>query len=583
MAATQRRDLRLAGRVELDLRADHAGVAVTLNDGEAVAVTDSAGAYTFNGLAPGAYAVKAQFPGFRIVELPGVVLTEQGDALGLVDVFMSPGQDDQVIDFPVGEGEGEGEGEPAEPPTLEIVFPGPNNAFLGGAPIVLAAANVVWSLANQFGEDGVEFDVRGATIVADLPIVNVETFVTVIASVVGDDGSTAGDSVIIRVQPPVVAEVQAEASLLGDGLPDGEPLIEGGELVGVRLRVEQGHPADVRPADGLTAIWTDGGGSAFQDTIPVSSLPVGTHRFAGVVTTGDGQTGNVVVEVVVSALSFEVNVVETQESIDYFTDTGLPLRATVTHGWQTAFLAQSATWRLPTGRVVGNGLTTTAAGVEAGLDVVTLEVADLAGNRRTVTVPFALEAIAFSAFFNAPTTGSVLQQGTPVRVNVDFLHNRLSDAERAAAFVQVTSSIQGALSSAGSINLAPATDLNFDLSEGTHTLTARVFAGGRIAQASTTVTVQAKFVSSTLIQPVRACARPRSRAWWWTTHASRESPPPAPSTAPSPSGAPMTSWSRTRSSTTTPSRSSARTTTSALSTCAGTASLAALARSRLRR
>ncbi len=118
-------------------------------------------------------------------------------------------------------------------------------------------------------------------------------------------------------------------------------------------------------------------------------------------------------------------------------------------------------------------------------------------------MPFAVEAIEFAAFFNAPAAGSVLQQGTPVRVNVDFVHNRLSAAERAAAFVTVTSSIQGELSSGGSINLAPATDFNFDLAEGTHILTARVFAGGRIAQASTTVTVQAKFVSSTLVAPVR--------------------------------------------------------------------------------
>jgi hypothetical protein len=208
LSATQIANLRLAGRVELDLRADHAGVAVTLNDGVAVAVTDSDGAYEFVGLAPGAYAVKAQLPGFRTVELPGVVLTESGDALGLVDVFLSPGQDDQLIEFP-GEGEGEGEGEGDEPARVDIVFPGPNSAFPGGAPIVVAAdvenadaADVTWSLADQFGQDPVAFAGGGATIVADLPVVDVDTFVTITASVVGDDGDTVTDSVIIRVTPP---------------------------------------------------------------------------------------------------------------------------------------------------------------------------------------------------------------------------------------------------------------------------------------------------------------------------------------------------------------------------------------------
>ena len=506
LTATVINNLKLSGRIELDLRADFSGVAVTLNDGVAVAVTAADGSYAFENLAPGGYRLKAQLPGFRTVELPGLVLTESGQTLGLVEVFMSPGQDDQIIDFPEPT-EGEGEGEPPPPTTVEIVFPAPNDAFPGGAPVVLAAdvenadaATVQWSLADQLGANPVPLPTLGATIVADLPIVEVETFFTVTATV-GD----VSDAVIIRVQPPVVAEVQAEASILGVGLPPDEPLVEGGVLVGLRLRIQQGHPADVRPAAGLIAVWTDVGGGAFQNTLPVSTLPVGTHRFTGATTTSDGQVGSVVVEVVVSALEFDVVVVEPSDQNDYFVDTGLPLRATVSHGWQTSFLSSSVAWRLPSGRVVGTGVATTGQGVEAGLDVVTIEVVDLAGNRRVNTVPFALDAVEFTGFFNAPTAGSIVQVGTPVRVNVGFDHNRLSDAERAAAFVQVISDRQGLLTlDGGATTTAPATDAFIStLQEGSHIITARVFAGGRIAQTTTSVAVQAKFVSSALVAPVR--------------------------------------------------------------------------------
>ena len=131
--------------------------------------------------------------------------------------------------------------------------------------------------------------------------------------------------------------------------------------------------------------------------------------------------------------------------------------------------------------VYGSGVATTAQGVDAGLDVITVEVVDLAGNRRTSTVPFALDAVEFTAFFNAPTAGSIVQAATPVRINVGFDHNRLSDTERAAAFVQVLSDRQGLLVvDGGASTLAPASDAFIStLSEGSHILTARVFAGGR--------------------------------------------------------------------------------------------------------
>jgi hypothetical protein len=150
-------------------------------------------------------------------------------------------------------------------------------------------------------------------------------------------------------------------------LPDSEALIEGAAVVGTRLRVQQGQPADIAPAEGLSAVWTLAGGSSFQNTIPVSTLPVGTHRFTGALRTSDGQLGQVIVEVVVAALEFVVEVVEPAADVDYFIDTGLPLRATVRHGWQSGFQSPSTTWRLPTGRIVGNGLLTTAQGIEPGL------------------------------------------------------------------------------------------------------------------------------------------------------------------------------------------------------------------------
>lgn len=504
LATTNVTGLKLSGRVQLTGETDHTGTTVILNGGQKVVGSDADGAYEFDGLAPGLFEVRAQRAGFRSVVMGTVAIDDDGAVTGLFDAFLAPGEDVVEVIDEVGEGEGEGEA----PATVDIVFPAPNDAFPGGAPVVFAAdvenadgTTLVWSLADALGDNAVDLTARGATIVADLPVVDVDTFVTVIATLPGGES----DAVIIRVQPPIVAEVQAAASLLGVALPDSEPLVEGGVLIGSRLTLQQGHPADVRPADGLTAVWTEQGGGAFQNVLPLSTLPVGTHRFSGVITTADGQQGSVIVEVVVLPLVFSIVIAEPNDQQNYFVDTGLPLRATVSHGWQTAFLSSSVSWRLPSGLLVGAGLTTAAQGVAGGADVVTVECIDLVGNRVFATVPFQLDAVQFSAFFNSPPLDSTFQTATPIRVNVGFDHNRLSDTERAAAFVQVLSDRVGLLTmDNGASNLTPATDFFIsDLPEGRHTLTARVFAGGRIAQTTTTVTLQSKFVSSTLVTPVR--------------------------------------------------------------------------------
>jgi hypothetical protein len=95
-------DLRISSRVQLVGRNDHQGVAVLLNGGEQITTTDEQGAYSFSGLTPGLYSVRAEAAGFRSMELASVALTSDGAAEGLVDSYLAPGNDagDVVIENP---------------------------------------------------------------------------------------------------------------------------------------------------------------------------------------------------------------------------------------------------------------------------------------------------------------------------------------------------------------------------------------------------------------------------------------------------------------------------------------------------
>lgn len=686
LAPSTASDLTLAGSAQLVGSSDHRGVAVRLNDGAEVSSTEASGAFTFTGLAPGRYTLTASKPGFRTATLPTVALDSAGRVLGIVPIFLQPGEDppppvvaeprvtiaapvsgaalvsgatsafdalvenadvatltwtialdggaetaigagaplvvtlptvaartqlDVAARLPDGTGDSVtvfvdpvvvvpaavtiaaplsgdaflagatsafdaivenadpatltwtmaldrgtptavGAGTPVvvtlptvtarsqldvearlpdgtadtvtvfvdpvvvPPPVVTITAPGPGDVLSGATAAVLDAtvanatsAELSWSL-RVFGQTAETPLGTGAPLVVTLPDVVARESFEIVARVPDSGAGAAEDSVVFFIDPAVI--IGTDPFVPGaDALVAGvvaDPLVVDGAVVGSRFVIQEGQPITIEPAVGLAAVFSDGT-QAFADALPLRGLPVGTHRFTATFTTDTGQQGTSIIDVEVQPLVFTIAIVDPVASATFFDDTPITLRAQIMHGFQTGFLADSVVWRDQNAAVIGNGALDSVT-LPSGPSVVALEVIDVIGNVRTTVVPIDVVSLAFTARFNAPSTGASVLEGTPLRINVGFDHNRLTADERAAAFIQVISDRAGQLTDDAGVDTFTADTDHFisTLAEGTHVLTARVFAGGRIATTTTTVNIAIPFVSSVLLSATDTLAVP---------------------------------------------------------------------------
>ena len=512
LASTSVGDLRLAGRATLDELVDHRGTVVLLNGGLEVAETDQRGAFVFEGLAPGRYTLKALHPGYRSVELGQVALTEDGP-VGLVDLFLAPGQDDPVVVVDGNEGEGEA---PVGPLVVDIVAPQPFTSVKTGTPVVLAAEvardgdalrnddEVIWRVrpAGDSGE-GVELG-RGngsSGLVlrpAFAPVLSA-TDVEIVLDVKRDGVTVAGDIVTITLEPLVAPSVKVQfAAGFGVRAPD---ITEGDD--GVRVAIQESEPIllAVQAASGSDVVWT-GAGFTFVDEADLSLLPVGEHALTVTVTDGEGAQATTSVAVSVTRLQFTVSVVEPvlNPATPYFADTGLPFSVQVSHGYQGAFPSTSVTWRDARGAVVGSGSAGRALGAQTGIGVLSVDVVDLAGHRLSADAEYQLDEVLLTASFTEPLGEAQLEQDTPLRLRVDATH---SIFDVSTLRVRLFSNLQSGLRlDDGRTEFAPGETVALSsLIAGTHTLTARVSDGTRSTQDTRIVRVTGPFVTAAKIRP----------------------------------------------------------------------------------
>ena len=515
LAATSVGDLSLTGRATLDELVDHRGTIVLLNGGLQVAETDEAGAFVFEGLAPSRYTLKALHPGYRSVELGQVALTEDGP-VGLVDLFLAPGQDDPVV-----VGGGEGEGEAVGPLVVEIVAPGAFTSVKTGTPVVLAAEvdrdgdalrsddEIVWSfrLVGDSG-DGDELGrgtgPRALVLRPAFAPVLAATDVEILLDVRRDGVTVAGDVITVTLDPLVAPSVKVQfAAGFGVRAPDITQDVDG-----VRVAIQESEPIllAVQADPGSDVVWT-GAGFTFVDEADLSLLPVGEHALTVTVTVTDGEGAQAQTSVAVSVtpLQFTVSVVEPalDPATPYFADTGLPFSVQVSHGYQGAFPATSVTWRDASGAVVGSGVAGRAFSARSGIGVLSVDVVDLAGHRLSADAEYQLDEVVLTAAFVEPVGEAQLEEDAPLSVRVDATHNVVDPA---TLTVRLFSNLQSGLRfDDGRTEFAPGETVAISsLIAGTHTLTARVSDGTRAAQDTRIVRVTGPFVTAAKIRPVGA-------------------------------------------------------------------------------
>lgn len=606
LAGSSAGNLALQGVVQLADRKDHAGVAVLLNGGEKVAITDKDGRYTFSDLTSGQYELRATLAGYRSVELPMVALTPGGAVEGLVAALMTPGSDADAsvaaVDRPFtaritspspGAGFEEGQTitllaevsilgetipesrvrwtatglEPQTPPVAlgqgrvvsvsdlplglhrievratasdgtsvvgdsflevtplhvgaEIVSPATQQRLPTAAPVLLSVElevrdgvavrdeDVVWSW-RALGDPSAPQELgRGRQVVATLPAVSQKTFAEIIVDVTTTSPARSRSaSVSVELAPfrPRAATV-ALYSHLPIALPQGvEVLDDDGRLVRVDYAIAEGQPvvlgAGLEADFAGTVRWDSDTGFAFPGAeADLSVLPVGHHALT--LSVGDaGATTTSRVDVEVAPFDFKVTVVEPvlQPTSPYYVDFGLPLKATVSHPWQQAFLPQNIRWISGDGRVIAGGLQSRGRGLDAGPGIVTFEVEDALGHLAQATGEYVLQTIEFTAAITQPAEGTSVLEGSPITARVAATHS-LMDA--GALTVRWLSSIQGLLVDAqGQSTFAADEPATFDaLTAGRHVLTARVSDGGRISEATRIVEVRTPGVTATRASP----------------------------------------------------------------------------------
>jgi hypothetical protein len=398
-------------------------------------------------------------------------------------------------------------------PIVTIAAPRPGDILVGGTAAVLdadvrdgVAANLSWSL-RIFGETTEVPLGAGAPVVVQLPEVVTRESYEVVARL--PDGTE--DTVVVLVDPSVITGIDPfvpGAEALVAGVAAEELFDQSGVLIGSRYTIQEGQPLTIEPAAGLTATFSDGT-QAFVGSLPLRNLSIGTHTFTATFTTDTGQQGTTIIEIVVLPLTFAIAITDPAIDDTSFDDTPIALRAQIVHGFQTGFLESAVSWRNQENVQIASGALTSVT-LPAGPHILTLEVRDVIGNVRTAVVPVDVVSLIFTAFFNAPTNGARILEGQQVRINVGFNHNRLTAEEAAAVVVHVVSDRVGRIADdAGATEFAPGTDILVStLPAGRHVLTARVFAAGRIATATTNITIEVPFVSSLLLSSSEQLAVP---------------------------------------------------------------------------
>jgi hypothetical protein len=514
LEATTEDALSLSGRALLEGRTDHRGTVVTLNGGEHVATTDERGDYSFSGLTPGLYAVEASQPGYVPARLPQVALIADGQAYGLVNLYLGVGTEvpDVNIDIQLPDA-----GPGGEPPSIDIANPRSGDVLTAGVPYVLAAdtapaeltvddQEIIWRLRDAGATDaGIEVG-RGSLITNTFEA-SAYTALELVVELEQSGVVVATDVVPIFVDVLLGYEVKTGFDSLYDvGAPTVEqvPGTEPGETI-TRYTIYEGQPVEIRPeVDAVESrtSWLSDTGYAFVGRADLSTLPAGTHVFTLTVTGDSGAVSTSTVEVVVVGLVFDLSVALPEEapSSPYFVDTGVPLQVTVSHSFQNAFPAGAITWRDLDGAVLAQGPTGRIYPA-AGSWVISVEAIDLNGARRTATAEFTVQEVQFDVFFEVPATNIEADLGDAVDFRVGFSH----DAAMAADIsVRLISDKDGGLQlDDGRATVLPGEDVAVSsLTAGLHRITARANDGQRVTEAEVEVQVLVDYVAGVKISPL---------------------------------------------------------------------------------
>jgi hypothetical protein len=398
---------------------------------------------------------------------------------------------------------------PPVPPTLFIRSPLPGTLVGSGVAVTLSAGLANAPADGSLSLDQVEWYARPFGDVDFALLGTGGTLTTRFASAARNDidiearlpsvGLT--DATLVTVTPVLRTVVVA-------GFPASQvvqPTLTDADGDGAfELSVGEGIPVELRAGfdDGDAVVWQAAdGGTSFADALPLGALPVGTHRFTAVIETAQGLVDGAVVVVEVHAVRFSVAVVQPAEGVAFFSDTPLPLQIAATHEFQRAFSTEAVRWSREDGTALASGTLTSSTSAPTGAQALTVEVTDLVGNRRTALRTYERTPVTFTASFAQPSTSPLtVALGTPVTVDVSFAHTRIAPNDPSVR-VRLSSSLSGAISVGGAADFAPNTPVQLTLAPGTHVLTARVIAGAQTATATTTVVVNAPFVTALLTQP----------------------------------------------------------------------------------
>ncbi len=484
--------VNITSKVLLAGETDHSGTTVLVDDGDQIVITDAAGSFTA-AVAPGRHSLTAERPGFDTVELPSVSVSESGSVdEGLVEIFLAPSTASNAAPPPPPPGDG---------PVLTIEAPAAGSELTAGVPLPFTASianvsptspllsQIEWRVRVVGDSDPGALLGTGSVLAATLPASLAGELLEITAEVPGED---LLDSVAVSARQFLKSEVRPgiDAVLVP---PPAATVAADGVL---EVHIQQGHPAILAPADAVSVSWTSDTGLDFAQQVDLGVLPVGTHTFTAHVATPDGLVDALDVRVIVDALQFDLTVVQPAAGTVFFTDQPLPLQVQVTHGFEPVFPQAAVAWRTDAGTQLAAGAIASTFSAPTGSQALLVDVTDAVGNVRSAVVDYQLEPISFTASFNAPADNLDVQQGDPVTFNIGFSHSRVASDDPSVT-VSLTSNLQGPIGSG-----APNSDITVtDLVPGTHTITARVVAGGRIATATHTVVVEAPFVTATVTQP----------------------------------------------------------------------------------
>ncbi len=378
-------------------------------------------------------------------------------------------------------------------------------------PVVLGSGRVVTSDALDAGTWRVALTV---TLDGGVAVASAETVVTVLPV-----------SVTFAPEPTFGAQVGRNVTDLTDS---------DGEVVGIQFDMFQGEPVQVglivdHPLEGdlgARAEWQSDTAFAFRGASPeLAELPVGVHTFTVSVVDDAGNSAEWTVVARVQAFAFSAGVIAprlvgtqpaAQDPPPYFSDFGLPLRATFSHSYQAGFRSTQVRWyrvfdddnnaSTPDVREhVASGLVTRSYALPPGAGVLQLEITDDAGNVATALTQYVLQEVSFSASLVSPQVGTNLLEGESVQASLSYTHNLVGNGiSESDLSVRYLSSINGLLTSTTGANEFTVTDQPvFDsLSFGTHTFTASVDDGhGRIAQSRRQLVVRTPGVQAALVTP----------------------------------------------------------------------------------